>query len=110
MNKFILKVSTLILLLSSTANAWDCKQLEAQFFGKITEARTDWADQGVVDCYIRIEFTQLMPNILCPLDIGPASSSDIYTVSDRCEGNFEVGQDISGYLVQTPDGRLYLDL
>lgn len=109
MTRLIVAAMAMISFVSTTAHSWECKQLEAQFFGKITEARTDRIDQGVFDCYLRIEFTDLKPSILCPLDVGPASSGDIYAMGDMCEGNYEAGDEISGYLVQTPDGRLFLD-
>jgi hypothetical protein len=90
-----------ILILSPLAYSFSCEQNEAQFIGKITSTRIERIDQGVKDCFVKIEFTQFSPNILCPLDISTATSSEI--VDFNCDRNFEVDQAVSGILIQKND-------
>lgn len=97
--KTLLVVFSLLTL--STAQAAVCLQNEAQFIGKVTDTREVRIDQGVRDCFAKIEFSHFSPNILCPLDLEVASNSEI--VDFNCDRNLEVDQEVSGILIQKND-------
>jgi hypothetical protein len=88
-------------LIISITHAAECTQNEAQFIGKVSDTREARIDQGVRDCFVKIEFSQFNPNILCPLDISTATSSEI--VDFNCDKNLEVDQAVSGILIQKND-------
>ena len=88
-------------LIISKTQATECTQNEAQFIGKVSDTREVRIDQGVRDCFVKIKFTQFSPNILCPLDIFAATSSEI--IDFNCDRNLEVDQEVSGILIQKND-------
>jgi hypothetical protein len=88
----------------------ECTQNEAQFKGLVSETRIEEYDQGVADCYVRIQFSDYKPSAICPLDEMQALTNEVYITSGYCGGLYKVGDGISGYLVQDQSGRIYLDL
>ncbi len=109
MKKLILIVSIAIAPLFA-AQASNCKYLEAQFMGEVTAVRTNFIDQGVADCYITVDFNweHTRPSGICPL--GLSGPTEINAGPFRCEGTYEVGQEVSGYLNQSVQGGdIYLE-
>lgn len=103
MKTIVLALTTLAF---SSAFAFDCKQNEAQFIGKVTDLRVERIDQGIRDCYFKIQFTRFDQSMVCPLDEGKASSVELLDYD--CRMGLENGQEISGYLVEK-DGYIYIE-
>lgn len=89
-----------------SVNAFECKQNEAQFIGTVKDLRVVRIDQGIRDCFYKIEFSSYQVHGLCPLDEGKAASAELADYD--CSMSLKNGQDISGYLVEK-DGNVYLD-
>ena len=86
----------LIALLSVTSlQAFECKQNEAQFMGKVKDYWISYDDHGVKDCSVEIEYTDYKVSQVCPLD-----ESEAKIVLDLdCKLNLKSGQEVSGYLI-----------
>lgn len=102
--KFMLVAITSLFL--SSAFAFDCSQNEAQFIGKVIDLRIERVDQGIRDCYFKVQFTRFDSSMVCPLDEGKATSAELLDFD--CRMNLENGQEISGYLVEK-NGFIYID-
>lgn len=102
-------VAAVGLWVAAAAQAAECVQREAQFFGVVSGTRTDAFDQNMADCYLKIEFTEFKPHILCPLNPNETYDQEIWALDRACEGFFAVGDGISGYLIKDEAGRLLLD-
>ncbi len=85
---------------------YNCTQNEAQFIGTVKELRVHRIDQGIRDCYFKVEFSSYQAHGLCPLDEGKASSVELLDYD--CQMSLTNGDDISGYLVEK-NGSVYLD-
>lgn len=103
MKTILLALSTLVM---SSTFAFDCAQNEAQFMGKVKDLRIVKIDQGIRDCYFKIEFSRFDQSMVCPLDEGKAASAEL--LDTDCRMGLENGQDISGYLVEK-NGFIYID-
>lgn len=103
MKTIVLALTTLAF---SSAFAFDCQQNEAQFIGKVTDLRVERIDQGIRDCYFKIQFTRFDQSMVCPLDEGKAASTEL--LDSDCRMGLENGQEISGYLVEK-NGFIYID-
>jgi hypothetical protein len=99
-------LASLAFLLFSSAYAFDCAQNEAQFIGKVSDVRVVKIDQGIRDCYFKIQFTRFDSSALCPMDNAQASNTEF--LDSDCQQNLENGKEISGYLIQR-DGSIFLD-
>ena len=89
-------VIALLTVSSFSAFAFDCKQNEAQFIGKVAEYKKEHIDQYIFDCSYKIEFSRFDSSIVCPLDI-----SEVYDVRfEDTNCSLKNGDDVSGYLVQ----------
>lgn len=95
MKTFFIALSSLVL---SSVHAFDCTQNEAQFIGKVTDLRVVRIDQGIRDCYFKIQFTRFDSSMVCPLDEGTVASTELLDAD--CRMNLENGQEISGYLIE----------
>jgi len=91
----------LALLTITATHASECTQNEAQFIGKVVDAREIRIDQGVRDCFVKIAFSLFNPNIFCPLDESLAARSEI--LDFNCDRNLEVDQEVSGVLIEKND-------
>lgn len=103
MKTFFFALTSLCL---SSAYAFNCSQNEAQFIGKVKDLRIVKIDQGIRDCYFKIEFTRFDQSMICPLDEGKASTTEL--LDSDCNRGLENGQEISGYLVEK-NGYIYID-
>jgi len=99
-------MALLALGLAVSANAFECKQNEAQFIGKVKELRVERIDQGIRDCFYKIDFLDYKLHALCPLHESKAANTEL--VDYDCSMGLENGSDISGYLVEK-DGEVFLD-
>lgn len=97
---------TLTSLFLSSAYAFNCTQNEAQFIGTVKDLRVVKIDQGIRDCYFRIEFIRFDQSMVCPLDEGQAANTEI--LDSDCRMGLENSQEISGYLVEK-NGYIYID-
>lgn len=95
------KLFILAILVSASAQSFECSQNEAQFIGKIREARIMRIDQGVRDCFYKIDFSYFQQHALCPLDFSLANTNEI--IDFDCSKNLDVGQEVSGILVEKND-------
>lgn len=108
--KYILSV--LLLVLGTSAMAFDCVQTEAQFFGQVSdlfEYSDDYAQTGVCSFRIKFDVNQYRENQVCPLDIQEAQAATFtYDLREQtCPVSFN-GQEISGYLVKK-DGVVVIE-
>lgn len=100
-------ISAMVLLGSfSSVSAYTCSQNEAQFIGTVKELRIVKIDQGIRDCYYKIDFSDYRVHGLCPLDESKASTTELLDLD--CSMGLENGQHISGYLVEK-NGEVFLD-
>lgn len=102
--KSIIAIAAFGLLFS--ANAFECSQNEAQFIGTVKNLRVLKIDQGIRDCFYKIEFSSYQAHGLCPLSEGRAYSAEL--LDSDCSMSLTEGQEISGYLVEK-NGYIYLD-
>lgn len=102
--KFALLLAAFVM---TSANAYDCRQYEAQIIGKVTSVRVESFDQGIRDCYYTADFSDYREHQLCPLD--QASVQAIEILDADCRYNLQVGQGISGYLIQFQHGQIILE-
>ena len=95
-----MKMSLFIVALVSmaSAQAFVCTQNEAQFIGKVKELRVVRIDQGVRDCFFKIDFTYFQQNTLCPIDYSIANTNEV--IDFDCSRSLENNQDISGVLIE----------
>lgn len=93
-------------LVMANAHAFDCSQNEAQFIGKVTALREVKIDQGIRDCYFRIQFSRFDQSMVCPLDEGQATNTEL--LDSDCKMNLQNGQEISGYLIEK-NGFIYIE-
>lgn len=100
-------ISAMVLLVSSSSvYAYSCTQNEAQFMGTVKELRVVKIDQGIRDCYYKINFLDYRLHGLCPLHESVAANTEL--LDSDCSMGLENGQDISGYLVEK-NGEVFLD-
>ena len=90
----------------TSLSAFECKQNEAQFIGSVKDLRVVKIDQGIRDCYYKIDFQDYRVHGLCPLYESTASVSEL--LDSDCSMGLENGQAISGYLVEK-NGEVFLD-
>ncbi len=93
-------------LVMANAHAFDCKQNEAQFIGKVSDLRVVKIDQGIRDCYFKIQFTRFDSSMVCPMDESAAANTEL--LDSDCRMGLENGHEISGYLVEK-NGSIYLE-
>ncbi len=103
--KLSFSISALVLLFS--VNAFACPHFEAQFIGKVTAVRVVNIDQGIRDCYLKVQFSMFNPNQLCPIDQMNAENSEILDFD--CRSSAEAGSEISGILLEGKEGQLVLE-
>lgn len=99
-------ITMLALAFIGSVGAFECKQNEAQFIGKVKDLRVERIDQGIRDCFYKIEFSRYDISQICPLDEAKASSVEY--VDYDCKLGLENGQEISGYLVEK-DGYVIVE-
>jgi len=80
---------------SLNAVAFDCTQSEAQFIGKIKSTRVERIDQGVRDCFHKLEFSLFNSSMVCPLDVVDASNLELTDFD--CQ--LSEGAEVSGVLI-----------
>ncbi len=93
-----------ILLGSLNVSAFDCTQSEAQFIGKIKSTRVERIDQGVRDCFHKLDFSLFNSSMVCPLDIDEALNLEVFDYN--CQ--LSEGSEVSGVLV-LKDGQLVIE-
>jgi len=103
MKTILVALSALVI---ANANAFDCKQNEAQFIGKVSDLRIVKIDQGIRDCYFKIQFTRFDSSMVCPLDESAAASTEL--LDSDCRMNLQNDQEISGYLIEK-SGTIYIE-
>lgn len=86
------------------AFSFECSQKEAQIIGKITSTRVERIDQGIRDCFHKLEFRYFNPSMLCPLDTVDALNLELVDFDCQLDSSSE----ISGVLIEK-DGQLFLD-
>ncbi len=97
MKKTILILTSLVSL-SSMASLYNCTQNEAQFIGTVKDLRVHKIDQGIRDCYYKIEFSSYQAHGMCPLDEVKATATELLDYD--CMMGLQNGDQISGYLVE----------
>lgn len=102
-----MKVLSLMAAVLFSANVFACPQFEAQFIGKVTSVRVHRIDQGIRDCYLKVEFSMFNPNQLCPIDQMYAEQNEILDYD--CRTSSEAGSTISGILLEGKEGQLVLE-
>lgn len=101
-------VSALVLALSiSSASAFECTQNEAQFIGQVKEVKIIQIDQGIRDCAYTLKFNLFNPSMLCPIDSVTAEQTEI--IDFDCRLNANVGDVLSGILLESMDGKLVIE-
>jgi len=103
--KFALTIAAA--LIATSASAFTCNYNEAQFIGTVTSVRVYRIDQGVRDCYVKIQFSDFKPSQICPIDEMAAQSTEI--LDSDCRSSLEAGQTVSGYLIEGKDGQIRID-
>lgn len=99
-------IAMIALVSLTSVSAYECKQNEAQFIGTVKNLRVERIDQGIRDCFYKIEFSSYQVHGLCPLDEAKASSVEL--VDYDCSMSLKNGDAISGYLVEK-NGNVYID-
>lgn len=94
-------------VMTTSAFAFECSNNEAQFMGKVTSRRVNRIDQGVRDCYYKVEYSLFNSSMVCPLDQVSAETNEIFDYD--CNLNLEVGQEVSGILLESKDGQLTIE-
>jgi hypothetical protein len=100
MKKLIILASFLV-----TANSFASCIGEAQFIGKITSIRVEAIDQGVRDCFYKMQFSLYNQSMVCPLDEMDAMNAEIFDYD--CRTN--IGDTVSGVLVKNLDGSFTIE-
>lgn len=101
--KSLLALMALAIAFTSQAE-FNCTQQEAQFIGTVRDTRVEWIDQGVFDCYFKIEFSRYNISMVCPLDISEAEGFELLDASCALKD----GDEVSGILVKK-DGVLFIE-
>lgn len=88
---------------------WACSSYEAQFTSVVKEVLTIEGEPYA--CWLKLDVNlgqagqTYRPHQMCPLDIEEVYQGRIYSLS--CD--YQPGDEISGYLIKTPEGRLELE-